>query len=958
MPVNATPGNGLVYLSWSGYYNWDFKFYRMITWQVPNTRVSEWQFWSMFETTTTIYGLTNGVSYYFTIEVGDYYWRVLESNQSNTVTPTSPVTVPSAPTIVTATAGNATANLNWTAPNNGGSQITHYIVKTYNSSNDNFVQDTSSTTIYVSVPSLNIGTSYYFKVLAVNAVGPSSLSAQSNSVIPFGAPSAPTIGTAISSSGSAIVNWSIAISNGSTITGYIVTDNFGVTIDASGVNTITKTINGLTNGKTYTFRVKAVSSNAGYSVDSNLSNIVLPISPTPITTGSNFIGKTLIIGSTSNFDTNYARVVEFNNNSQNTYLGVMFSATDKKPWFTFRPLNQMWTEPIMNWTADLSASYIYVFSFVSDIQVKYNIYEYNGTSTIIKGTGAIGAYTAASPFLQNLTQFWLGRTVWNDDMYSGTYAKIALYNGDLFALYQATILSTLTTLVQSTESNVYYNDLSNYAFRPVINNFIGVVVNRLNYNITTGSTTTTSNITLIRTGNSSGGYLNITGSFVELPTTPIIQSVTVSPGNGQVAVNWTPPENNGGNISSYTVTSTPHDRTSTVNGTTITAIVSELTIGTSYTFRVVATNDAGTSPQSDVSDPIIAVGVPDAPTIITVIPSDGNVTVTWSAGSTTNGSNRIGYIIEKKSEDETNWTSDTAGSGDIYKTIYGLTNGTRYYFRVITQSNVGNSETSSILNAIPFTVPSVPTNLIATASNGLVDLSWDAPFNGGRDISSYIIQRNIDSTNWVIDSSTNASTLFKQVTDLSNGTTYYFRVFASNLAGESSSSNVVMAIPYTVPSAPTITATAGNSLVNLSWNEPSNNGRDISSYTITRSYDNINWDIILVVPISDTLPLLTFTSANDFAMYFNIRFSTPTAILKVDSEYYLSQGNGPTYREYMHPLQLYYNNTTTGQAIITNGQGNMLIDGEVLRPRNVTIELIDSRGRNFILTRFCNPYPY
>ena len=106
------------------------------------------------------------------------------------------------------------------------------------------------------------------------------------------------------------------------------------------------------------------------------------------------------------------------------------------------------------------------------------------------------------------------------------------------------------------------------------------------------------------------------------------------------------------------------------------------------------------------------------------------------------------------------------------------------------------------------------------------------------------------------------------------------------------------------------------------------------------------------------MPLLTFTSANDFAMYFNIRFSTPTAILKVDSEYYLSQGNGPTYREYMHPLQLYYNNTTTGQAIITNGQGNMLIDGEVLRPRNVTIELIDSRGRNFILTRFCNPYPY
>ena len=188
MPVNATPGNGLVYLSWSGYYNWNFHFYRMITWQVPNTRVSEWQFWNMNETTTTIYGLTNGVSYYFTIEVADYNWSVLESNQSNTVTPTSPVTVPSAPTIVTATAGNATANLNWTAPNNGGSPITHYIVKTYNSSNNNFVQDTSSTILSVSVSSLNNGTSYYFKVLAVNAVGNSNESIQSSSITPYTVP--------------------------------------------------------------------------------------------------------------------------------------------------------------------------------------------------------------------------------------------------------------------------------------------------------------------------------------------------------------------------------------------------------------------------------------------------------------------------------------------------------------------------------------------------------------------------------------------------------------------------------------------------------------------------------------------------------------------------------------------------------------------------------------------------
>ena len=188
MPVNATPGNGLVYLSWSGYYDWDFGFYRITTWQVPNTSVSQRSIYNINQTTTTINGLTNGVSYYFTVETLNSGSLVIQYDKSNTVTPTLPFTVPSAPTIGTATAGNATANLNWTEPNNGGSQITHYIVNTYNSSNDNFVQDTSSTILSVSVSSLNNGTSYYFKVLAVNAVGNSNESIQSSSITPYTVP--------------------------------------------------------------------------------------------------------------------------------------------------------------------------------------------------------------------------------------------------------------------------------------------------------------------------------------------------------------------------------------------------------------------------------------------------------------------------------------------------------------------------------------------------------------------------------------------------------------------------------------------------------------------------------------------------------------------------------------------------------------------------------------------------
>ena len=234
-----------------------------------------------------------------------------------------------------------------------------------------------------------------------------------------------------------------------------------------------------------------------------------------ITSGTDFIGKTLIIGSTGTSNSDYARVVEFNNNSTGTYLGVMFSATNKQPWFSFKPLGQGYAEPVMDWISYINVYYIYVFSFISDIQVKYNIYEYNGASTIIS-KGTIGTYTASSAFLQNLTQFWLGRNVWDNDFYSGAYNKIALYNGDLLALTEANVLSTLLTLVTSTQTNII-NNSTTYTFRALGTNFLGVVVNILNYNTTTGSDVSNSAITLNGTGTTSGGYLNIIGSYLEPP---------------------------------------------------------------------------------------------------------------------------------------------------------------------------------------------------------------------------------------------------------------------------------------------------------------------------------------------------------------------------------------------------------------------------------------------------------
>jgi len=92
----------------------------------------------------------------------------------------NPLQNPDAPTIGTATGGNASASVTFTAPANvGGSAITSYIVI----STPSGITGTAASSP-VTVSGLSNGTAYTFKVFANNSYGPSALSAASNSVTP------------------------------------------------------------------------------------------------------------------------------------------------------------------------------------------------------------------------------------------------------------------------------------------------------------------------------------------------------------------------------------------------------------------------------------------------------------------------------------------------------------------------------------------------------------------------------------------------------------------------------------------------------------------------------------------------------------------------------------------------------------------------------------------------------
>ena len=236
---------------------------------------------------------------------------------------------------------------------------------------------------------------------------------------------------------------------------------------------------------------------------------------TNITSGTDFIGKTLIIGSTG-LATNWSRILDFNNNSTDTYMFSSVGGGGDRTRFAHRQANG--DETVYDlFSLSLNIYYIYVLSFVSNIQLKFNIYRYDSPSTITITNSEFFTTTIPNTFLSRLTHFWLGKSAYvTDSYYNGIYSKVALYNGDLLALTEANILSTLLTVVTSTQTNII-NNSTTYTFRSLGTNFLGVVVNILNYNTTSGSSVTTSAITLNGTGTTSGGYLNIIGSYLEPP---------------------------------------------------------------------------------------------------------------------------------------------------------------------------------------------------------------------------------------------------------------------------------------------------------------------------------------------------------------------------------------------------------------------------------------------------------
>jgi hypothetical protein len=165
-------------------------------------------------------------------------------------------TIPDAPVIISGTSGNLSAIIDFTAPaSDGNSPLIRY---EYSLTNGNTWTAFSPAipTSPVTITGLSLGFNYIIAIRAVNAIGESP---SSNIVTVEGrtTPGAPTSLVGTSASGQVSIAFTPGTTGNSAITDYKYSINNGSYISAVTTSSPI-TITGLTNGTTYSFKIKAV----------------------------------------------------------------------------------------------------------------------------------------------------------------------------------------------------------------------------------------------------------------------------------------------------------------------------------------------------------------------------------------------------------------------------------------------------------------------------------------------------------------------------------------------------------------------------------------------------------------------------------------------------------------------------------------------------------------------------
>uniref|UniRef100_A0A7N6BKC1 Myomesin 2a n=1 Tax=Anabas testudineus TaxID=64144 RepID=A0A7N6BKC1_ANATE len=233
-------------------------------------------------------------------------------------------------------------------------------------------------------------------------------------------------------------------------------------------------------------------------------------------------------------------------------------------------------------------------------------------------------------------------------------------------------------------------------------------------------------------------------------------------------------------------------------------VVSGLTKGETYVFRVQAINELGLSEESQESAPLtvkaalsqycpVVSAAPSAPYDIALLNCDGHsMVLNWKKPLHSGGAKIREYYVDKRRSGTTMWREVNVApfSERLYK-VEGLTEGAVYQFHVYAANLAGlgrASQHSADFNCEAWTMPEPGPAYDLTfceVRDHSVVVEWQKPvYTGSGPITGYHVEyAKKGSSDWTTANETAVNHLFYKVTGLEVGTTYVFRVRAVNAAG-------------------------------------------------------------------------------------------------------------------------------------------------------------------------------
>jgi Ca2+-binding RTX toxin-like protein len=214
--------------------------------------------------------------------------------------------------------------------------------------------------------------------------------------------------------------------------------------------------------------------------------------------------------------------------------------------------------------------------------------------------------------------------------------------------------------------------------------------------------------------------------------------------------------------------------------------LSGLKLGTNYQVRVAAVNSVGTGDYVYGSFTTLATVSTSPTALVSSNLSSSGFTLNWNAPASNGGAAITDYVVEINGGGFSWAPISHEVTGNTSITVTGLNPGIKYSVRVKAVNSVGASKVSSTLTVTTLaTTPGTVTGLTvkSVTATGAV-ITWTAPSAGGAKISDYLVEVSTDNgQSWktVIKTASSSTTL--TIKGLKAKTSYLVRITAKNSVG-------------------------------------------------------------------------------------------------------------------------------------------------------------------------------